>query len=186
MQTISPKKRLSRSFFRRSTLKVARDLLGKTLFYNGCAGIIKEVEAYIGENDPACHAARGKTARNEIMYGPAGFSYVYFIYGMYHCLNVVTERKGFPAAVLIRSVEPIRGIESMMKRRKVSSVGRLAAGPGMLCEAFGITRKQNGIDLTSEPTFGIQETPCSKGKIYTYPRIGIKEGTDLPWRFVLR
>src|SRR3989344_2343888 len=102
--------RLPRSFFDRPTLQVAQELLGKVLVVGECSGRINEVEAYIGEGDPACHAARGKTERNRVMYGRAGHLYVYFTYGMYHCANIVTEREDFPATVLLRSIEPLSGI----------------------------------------------------------------------------
>jgi len=161
---------LGSDFFEQKTLKVARNLLGKQLSFNGMKAIITEVEAYIGEEDPACHAAKGKTKRNLIMFGPAGYSYVYMIYGMYHCLNFVTEKEGFPAAVLIRSVV-IKGVQSS-----------LLNGPGKLCRYLGITRQHNAMDIIS--TFFVADLGQKVSCIKT-PRIGIKVGTDKLWRFVI-
>ena len=145
------KKVLSRFFYERPTLEVAKELLGKLLvrMWDGkrISGIIIETEAYIGEDDPACHASVGKTPRNCIMYGQAGFAYVYFIYGMYFCLNVVTERYGFPAAVLIRALEPVEGIEWMKKWRNKDKLSELTSGPGKLTQALFITKELNGVDL---------------------------------------
>ena len=166
--------RLPRSFFQRPTLSVARDILGKTLVFYGKKGRITEVEAYIGENDPACHAARGKTPRNALMYGPAGFSYVYFIYGMYYCLNIVTERENFPAAVLIRAVF-VDGAPPKMTN-----------GPGKVCRFFGITREHSGVDITENPDFFIENSPSYPFEITTSPRVGISEGKELLWRFTVQ
>ncbi|MHA1675849.1 MAG: DNA-3-methyladenine glycosylase, partial [Candidatus Njordarchaeales archaeon] len=132
---------LNRNFYERYTVDVARDLLGKVLVRvlsseQILAGIIVETEAYRGQDDPASHAYGRKTPRNAIMYGKPGYSYVYFIYGMYHCLNVVTEPEGVPAAVLIRAVEPIFGIELMKKYRNTDKISNLTNGPGKLCQAF--------------------------------------------------
>lgn len=184
--------RLPHTFFARPTLEVTRDLLGKILVYQNLAGQITEVEAYIGQNDPACHAARGLTPRNQIMFGPPGLSYIYFVYGMYHCLNIITEKKGFPAAILIRGIKPIRGINQMIKNRGLSltphKLHHLTNGPGKLCQAFNLTKQQNGIDLCKNPHFYIEKpspnlTP-KPTQIKTTSRIGIKVGQDLPWRFV--
>ena len=173
--------KLSRSFFNRPTLTVAQKLLGKILVIGKCSGRINEVEAYIGENDPACHAARGITERNKIMFGPAGHLYVYFTYGMYHCANIVTEKEGFPAAVLIRSIEPIRGIEVMKQRRNKSD--HLADGPGKLCIALSMTKSShNGIDLCNQGDCYINDDGFIPEKINTSPRIGIKVGLDKKWR----
>jgi len=178
--------RLKRSFFVRPTLEVARDLIGKVMVYKDSVGKLSarlvEVEAYIGRDDPACHAAVGVTARNEIMFGVGGFSYVYFIYGMYHCLNFVTEKKNFPAAVLVRGAEPVEGIEIMKSRFSRPGSNRLTDGPGKLCKAFGLTRDHNGLDLVKSNLYLIDTgyKPC---KIESTPRIGIKKGTDKLWRF---
>ena len=175
-------KRLSRSFFNRPTLTVARELLGKVFVINGCSGRINEVEAYIGQDDPACHACRGKTERNKVMFGSAGHLYVYFTYGMYHCANIVTEKKGFPAAVLIRSVTPISGIELMKKRRKRED--HLADGPGKLCIALGMTkRSHNGMDLCKKTDCFVYDDGFVPKKIQKTSRIGIKVGLDKKWRF---
>lgn len=174
--------KLTRTFFNRPTLKVARELLGKVLVIGNCAGRINEVEAYIGQDDPACHACRGKTKKNEVMFGPAGHLYVYFTYGMYHCANIVTEKKGFPAAVLIRSIEPIDGIEIMKKRRKKDY--HLADGPGKLCIALGISKKShNGTNLCSRLDCYVYDDGFKPKKIQKTPRIGIRVGLDKKWRF---
>lgn len=168
-------KRLGRKFFERDTQIVARDLLGKMLV-RGVAGEnfggrITEVESYVGMDDAACHAARGRTKRTEIMFGEAGHAYVYLIYGMYHCLNIVTEKKDFPAAVLIRSLDTV-------------------TGPGRLTRALDITRVLNGEDLiTSRCLYVVDDSWCvPAGAIKTTPRIGVDyAGKDArrPWRYVL-
>lgn len=182
---------LDRNFYNRSTLKVAEALLGKCLVFidkkgNKLAGIINETEAYIGENDPACHAARGKTKRNQIMYSQAGFSYVYFIYGMYFCLNIVTERENFPAAVLIRSVIPKKGAEIMLRSRGITSIDKATNGPGKLCQAFGINKSHNGIDLCSSDFFYIEDLGIFPKRVIKSPRVGIRKGFDLKWRFLTK
>lgn len=184
--------KLDRNFYLRPTLEVAQDLIGKHLVYNNNGKIISvrlvEVEAYIGEDDPACHAAVGKTARNEIMFGIGGFSYIYFIYGMYHCLNIVTERKGFPAAILIRGAEPIEGIEIMQenypnaKKAKKAKNWKYTNGPGKLCKALGLTRKKNGLDLTGNSLY-LENRDYKVKRIKSTERIGIKKGTKRKWRF---
>ncbi|MGH1363699.1 MAG: DNA-3-methyladenine glycosylase [Calditrichia bacterium] len=178
-------KPLKRAFYERPTLDVARDLLGCRLVFdqNGyrVAGRIVETEAYIGMDDPACHAAVGKTARNEVMFGQAGIAYVYFIYGMYFCLNVVSEAAGFPAAVLIRAVDPLEGIERMQERRNKQRLRDLTSGPGKLCQAFDINRNQNGLDFCQSPLIILPgKTPDT---IVETTRIGIRVGTEKPWRF---
>lgn len=134
--------KVSRPFYEQPTVQVARKLLGKYLVRKHpdgkTVGRIVETEAYIGPKDLACHAARGRTVRTEIMFGPAGHAYVYFIYGFYYCLNIVTEEKDFPSAVLIRAVEPLDGIELMKVRRRTEKLHNLASGPGKLCQAFAI------------------------------------------------
>lgn len=164
--------RLNREFFSRSTLEVAKDLLGKELVYKGKRGRITEVEAYTMDEE-SCHAFGGVTPRSKVMYGPPGVSYVYFIYGMYHCLNFVTEEEGRGCAVLIRGVEPIEGLKGNTD------------GPGKLCRAFGIDKKDNGIDICSSDDFYIED----KRMQFEYQqtkRIGIKKAADLPWRFVVQ
>ena len=151
-------RKLKLAFFKRPTLKVAEGLLGKYLVVKRggriLAGKIVETEAYIGEDDLACHASRGRTNRSETLYQKAGAIYVYLVYGMYHCLNIVTEREHFPSAVLIRAVEPVDGIEVMKKLRKTDALRNLASGPGKLCMAFGIDKKMNGQNV-----FGVDCKP---------------------------
>src|SRR3990167_7555666 len=133
--------RLSTDFFNRPTLDVAKELLGKIMVFGDYAGVITETEAYLGQDDPACLAARGKTPRNAVMFGPPGVSYVYFIYGMYHCLNFVTEEEGSPAAVLIRGLMLLEPSQEHL------------TGPGKLCRHLGITREHSGIDLGQNASF---------------------------------
>jgi len=175
-------KLLPRSFFNQSTLKVAKELLGKILVIGGYSGRINEVEAYIGQNDPACHACQGETDRNKPMFGEPGHLYVYFCYGMYNCANIVTEKKGFPSAVLLRSIEPLTNIEKMKKRRGRSD--HLADGPGKLCIALGITKKgHNEMDLCSKGKCFVYDDGFKPKTIKTSPRIGIKVGLNKKWRF---
>ena len=175
-------KKLTRTFYQKPTLEVAKELLGKVLVIGKCSGRINEVEAYIGQDDPACHACRGLTERNKIMFGPAGHLYVYFTYGMYHCANIVTEKKGFPAAVLIRSIEPIDGVEIMKKRRKKDY--HIADGPGKLCIALGMTKQShNGKDLCRKSDFYVYDDEYKPKKNQTSPRIGIRIGLNKKWRF---
>jgi len=161
---------------------VAQELLGKILVIGKTSGRINEVEAYIGEGDPACHAARGKTERNKVMYGHPGHLYVYFTYGMYHCANIVTERKDFPAAVLLRSIQPLSGIETMEKRR--GKKDHLADGPGKLCIALGMDKKShNGMDLCDGGENYMADDGFRPNKIRKGRRIGISVGRNLFWRF---
>jgi len=182
--------RLDRSFYERPTLDVARDLVGKVLIRRlqgrRLAGMIVETEAYVGSEDLACHASKGKTARTAIMFGRGGFAYVYMIYGFYYCLNAVTETEGYPAAVLIRAVEPLEGVEFMRKRRNNSnSDWNIASGPGKLCMAMSIDKSLNGEDLTGNVLW-IEEQNLHPGPITTSPRVGVHyagEYRDKPWRF---
>jgi len=186
--------RLRRGFYRRSTLTVARELLGKRLVRvvddQRLSGLIVEVEAYIGEDDAACHAARGRTPRNEAMYGPPGHAYVYFIYGMHHCLNAVTEEEGFPAAVLIRALEPLEGLEIMRCYRPGKPDSELTNGPAKLCQALAVDRGFNGVDLgTGEELFVEEGRMVAQQEIGASPRIGIKAdeaARSIPWRFYLQ
>ena len=186
--------RLGRDFYRRSTLTVARELLGqrlvKILDGQRLSGLIVEVEAYIGEDDAACHAACGRTPRNEAMYGSPGHAYVYFIYGMHHCLNVVTEEEGFPAAVLIRALEPLEGLEIMRRYRSGRPDRELTNGPAKLCQALAIDRGFNGVDLcTGEVLFIEEGRMVAQEEVGTSPRIGIKAdelAMSVPWRFYLQ
>jgi DNA-3-methyladenine glycosylase len=183
---------LPRSFYNRPTLEVARDLLGKTLVRitpeGGMALRIVETEAYVGENDKACHASKGVTDRNRVMFGEPGHAYVYFIYGMYHCLNLVTERGGFPAAVLIRAGQPMYGMPDMARRRKTTKPPEIASGPGKLCMALGIDRTLNGVDLCEKGPLYVEDgyTPSD---IISCARVGVDyagEHKDLPWRFYIK
>ena len=179
---------LPRAFYDRETLTVAADLIGKVLVHRTKAGVaagaIVETEAYIGESDPACHAAPGPTTRNEPLYGPPGVAYVYLNYGMHYLVNAVTEAEGSPAAVLIRALEPLEGIDLMRKRRAsraaVAEAG-LCRGPGNLTKALGISLAQNRLGLTMPP-LSIEDWGVSPGKVAWGPRIGIRVGTDRPWR----
>ncbi len=187
--------KLPRSFYLKPTLTVARGLLGKCLVKrsgrNVLAGRIVEVEAYLGEKDPASHAYRGKSRRNEVMFRAGGHLYVYFTYGMHYCCNVVTEQEGMGRAVLIRAVEPLAGMVKMKRNRKYEpgkmKEHNLTNGPAKLCEAFGITAADNGTDLLGEQLF-ISEEPALTGtmRISATPRIGISVGTEHRWRFTIR
>jgi len=181
-------KKLPRAFYNRPTLEVAVDLLGKILIYekNGVrlGGRLVEVEAYIGEDDPACHAFRGLTPRNEIMYGDPGYLYVYFTYGNHYMLNIVTERKGFPAAVLLRGLEPLFGIDEMLKNRGVDILNEIASGPGKMAQALGITTEHKVEDLVGQRIYLIDDG-FGVGEIWRSPRIGLSDGRDKLWRFYL-
>jgi len=175
--------KLTRKFYERPTLDVAADILGKHIVFKSPSGELNarivEVEAYIGTDDPACHAARGMTKRNAVMFGPGGYAYVYFIYGMYHCLNVVTEPEGSAAALLVRAAEPLHGFSSESVRKK----GALPlGGPGKLCREFGITRAHNGLDLTGEVLY-LEDCGRHVKNVTRSRRIGIKVGEDRLWRF---
>lgn len=181
---------LPREFYSRPTLKVARDLLGKALVHRtpeGVAGgIIVEVEAYIGEDDAACHAAPGPTRRNAPMYGEPGHAYVYLNYGLHSLMNVVTEPAGSPAAVLVRALEPIKGIRLMRERRQARGAPEprdheLCRGPGNLTRALGITVEDNGADLLGHRLY-IEDAGRRVGKCAWSPRIGISVATDRLWR----
>ncbi len=183
---------LSRDFYDRPTLTVARELLGARLvrMLDGIrlVGLITETEAYIGEEDLGCHAKAGRTPRTQVMYGPPGHAYVYFTYGNHWMLNAVTEREGFPAAVLIRAIQPIEGVEVMSARRN----GRDTFGPGKLCQAMGIAGAENGADLTVagaglwiEAGVFVPEESVTIG-----PRVGLynvpEPWKSIPWRFLVK
>jgi len=181
-------KPLSTDFYNRPTLDVTADLIGKVLVHNTrsgvAAGMIVEAEAYIGEDDPACHAAPGRTRRNEPLYGSPGVAYVYLNYGMHYLVNAVTEAKGAPAAVLIRALAPLDGIPLMVKRRangKPIHETELCRGPGNLTKALGITLKENRLDLTSSRLW-IEDRGLEPGRLSWGTRIGITRGADRPWR----
>jgi DNA-3-methyladenine glycosylase len=183
---------LPRSFYSRSTLQVAEDLIGKVLVRNfdgrRLSGRIVETEAYVGPHDLACHASKGHTPRTSIMFGPPGYAYVYMIYGFYFCLNVVTERKGHPAAVLIRGIEPLENLDFMRQlRNNPERDTNIASGPGKLCMAMSIDKRLNGEDLLGQ-TLWIEDRRLDSTPILTSPRVGVDyagEYKDKPWRFFL-
>jgi DNA-3-methyladenine glycosylase len=173
---------LRRDFFARSVHEVAPDLIGVTLLIDGVGGRIVEVEAY-DQEDPASHGYRGRTPRNEVMFGPPGYAYVYRSYGIHWCLNFVCGEEGIADAVLVRALEPTAGIEEQRRRRGVQGLRTLCSGPGKLCQALGITGAHNGLGLDRRP-FELQprvEIP----EIVTGPRIGITKATELTWRYGL-
>jgi DNA-3-methyladenine glycosylase len=168
---------------------VAQKLLGKLLIRGDMVGRVVEVEAYFGEADAASHAFPGKTARNDVLFGPPGHAYVYFIYGMHFCLNVSCEREGRAGGVLFRALEPVRGLETMARNRGLDAtrVAVLASGPGRLCQAFGVTRdRDNGADLTSRKSdLQIRDDGFLASDVLVTPRIGISKDTERPARFLL-
>ena len=177
---------LKRSFYARPTVEVARGLLGKVLVHGGAAGIIVETEAYPGGDDLASHSARGITPRTRVIFGPPGHAYVYFIYGMYQCLNLVCEPDGQPGCVLVRALEPFAGIEIMQQRRPAAGrVEALASGPGKLTMALGITLAQNGVDVTRGSLVVREPANATRFQIRATPRIGISQCVNLPLRFVV-
>ena len=176
--------RLPRSFYARSTLQVARDLLGKILVFSDSGAVrsarIVEVEAYLGARDPASHAYRGLTPRTAPMFGQPGRSYVYFVYGMYHCLNVVTERDGVAGAVLLRGAEPLGGFDS--------ADARALAGPGKLARAFGLTTAHTNLDLLRSPLAIHDAPPVPPSRVVRSARVGLTQHstTAKPWRLYVR
>lgn len=179
--------RLKRVFFLRPPESVARDLLGKSLFFRGKRVVIIETEAY-GVEDPACHAFRGETPRNRPMFRQGGWSYVYFIYGMHFCFNVVTGEAGIPSAVLIRAGFPVNGtIEISKNRGRVERPEKLLSGPGNFCRGLGIGVKENDLDLCEEEDFYFYEgdTDAATLSIRVSSRVGISKGQEKPWRFFL-
>jgi len=182
---------LPRSFYARPTLDVAGDLLGRVLVHRApggtTSGTIVEVEAYIGEGDPACHAAPGPTRRNEPLYGDPGYAYVYLNYGVHDLFNVVTEPRGRPAAVLVRALEPVDGVALMRARRasrhREIPIHGLCRGPGNLTRAMGITLADNRADLCSGDRLFLEESAAQVARVARSPRIGIATGLERPWRF---
>jgi len=178
---------LPRSFYLRPAVEVSRDLLGKVLVHGRTAGIIVETEAYLGGDDLAAHSARGVTDRTRVIFGPPGHAYVYFIYGMYECLNLVAEPEGQAGCVLIRALEPVAGIECMQQRRPAARKPEdLAGGPGKLTLAMGITRAHNGVDVTRGALTVRQPREKRAIEIDVTPRIGISKCADWPLRFLIR
>lgn len=181
---------LKRGFYDRETETVARDLLGKVLECRTpeglTSGIIVETEAYVGEHDPACHAAAGRTRRTDPLYGRPGLSYVYFIYGMHWCFNAVTRAEGFPSAVLVRAVEPLAGMEIMRGRRGPGVRGvAVANGPGKLCKALGIDGSMNALSLQRGALVIREGRDVDAEEIVAGPRVGISKGVDWPLRFLI-
>ena len=180
------RQRLTEEFYARHSTVVAPDLIGKLLVVGECSGRITEVEAYSGADDAASHAYRGRSSRNDVMFGPAGHIYVYFTYGMHFCANVVTDTVGVANAVLLRAIEPIDGIEQMVDRRGRSD--NLTNGPGKLCQALGLDRSDDGASLLTGE-IGIYDDGWpdrSVGRaIVVSPRIGITRAVDFPWRWQL-
>jgi DNA-3-methyladenine glycosylase len=196
---------LVRAFYARDPRRVARELLGKVLvrhensrqFPSPLTARIVEVEAYLGENDPAAHSAAGRTARNSVLFGPPGYAYIYFIYGNHYCLNVSCEPEGRAGGVLFRALEPLSGLEEMARGRGLAipdsnhaltkDLIKLTSGPGRLCEAFSITRaRDNGCDLTSPASpLWIGDDGYRARGIQTTPRIGISKAADKPLRYLI-
>ena len=186
---------LPRDFFARDPRSVARALLGKVLVRKGrprLSARIVEVEAYLGEQDPAAHAASGRTTRNQVLFGPPGHAYVYFIYGNHYCLNVSCEPEGKAGGVLFRAVEPLEGVRKMALARGIplsspKDLPKLTSGPGRLCEAFGITRaRDNGCDLTSPASsLWLGDDGQRPPSIVVTPRIGITKAADQPLRYLI-
>lgn len=185
MKQYSP---LPRTFYEKPTLQVARDLLGKHLMRQTPNGLVQttivDVEAYVGPQDKACHASKGRTKRTEVMFGPAGYTYVYMIYGMYHCLNIVTEQIDYPAAVLIR------GLELVEKHKALDTPPTRIDGPGRVCRLLAIDRSHNVLDATKKGIIWIEDRGISipENRIRALPRIGVDyagEWAKKPWRFCL-
>lgn len=182
---------LNTSFYSHSTVEVAQKLLGKILVHevngNRIAGIIVETEAYVSLNDPASHAFKGQTPRNAPLFGPVGHSYVYFVYGIHFCFNIVAKDESEPAGgILIRALEPTEGIDRMMLNRKNDRLRDLTNGPGRLTQALEIGKKQNGLGLIKENSLYVEDAPAvPHSEIVAGPRIGIKEGLEHQWRFYI-
>jgi DNA-3-methyladenine glycosylase len=175
--------RLRRNFFARSVHEVAPELIGATLLFKGVGGTIVEVEAY-HHTDPAAHSFRGPTERNAIMFGPAGYAYVYRSYGIHWCLNFVCEPKGSASAVLIRALAPTEGLAAMRRRRGLAEERLLCSGPGRLCEALGITDKHDGLALDRAP-FELHAR-TQDVEVAVGVRIGITKAVEHPWRYGLK
>jgi DNA-3-methyladenine glycosylase len=184
---------LPRSFYLDSPDIVARNLLGKLITRNlngqRLTGRITEIEAYLGLTDPASHSFIGKTARNAVLFGPPGFSYVYFIYGMHYCLNFSCQPEGEPGGVLIRALQPVAGLETMARLRGLPSPAKpklLCSGPGRLCQALGITLAENGLDVTrTKSPLRVLDDGFRPTSIQATPRIGISKAIDMPLRFLM-
>jgi DNA-3-methyladenine glycosylase len=181
---------LPKSFYARDTEIVARELLGTLLVCDSEAGVtagrIVETEAYVGEHDLACHAAVGRTARTDPLYGDPGIAYVYFVYGMHWCFNAVTRPRGLPSAVLVRAVEPIEGLDLMRARRVAARRDiDLSNGPGKVCQAMGISGAHNRLTLGRSPIRILRGEPVSDQEVEVTPRIGITRCAEWPLRWVI-
>ena len=174
------RKRLTKSFFDRKVLDVAPDLIGVTLLVGGVGGRIVEVEAY-HHTDPAAHSYNGPTPRNAVMFGPAGYLYVYRSYGIHWCMNFVCEEEGSASAVLIRAIEPVEGVALMRRRRGVKDLRLLCSGPGRLCEALAVTAAHNGLALDAPP-FALYAAP-EPVEVVSGVRIGLTKAVEKPWRY---
>ena len=186
--------KLPRSYYARDSITAAKDLLGKYLVHASpegeTVGKIVETEAYRGPVDAAAHSFNGKsTARTKVMFGPGGFAYVYLIYGMHYCFNIVTGPEQFPEVVLLRALEPINGIDLMKKRRRTDKPTNLCSGPGKLCAAMGITKEHYGIDLCGDTLFLLTGEYVKEETVAATPRINIDyagEAVAYPWRFIIK
>jgi DNA-3-methyladenine glycosylase len=178
---------LRRGFYKRGTVEVARELLGKILVHGEAAGMIVETEAYLGGEDLASHSAAGITNRTRVIFGPPGHAYVYLSYGMHECFNIVAEPDGKAGCVLIRALEPVAGMEAMYRRRPAARTERdLTSGPGKLTRALAITRAQNGVDMTRSDLVVREPDATGTVDIGVSPRIGISKCADLPLRFFVK
>lgn len=182
-------KRLERSFFERNTVEVAQSLIGCRLVRRigeiEASAVIVETEAYRGSDDPASHAHRGVTPRNKLMFGQAGMLYVYFSYGMHHCMNIVTETEGQPGAVLLRAAEPVEGLDWFGMNRPRAARRQWMNGPGKLTQAFAVDLSQNGLDLANPEQYELVVMEGSAISVAASKRIGITKGTELLWRFTM-
>ena len=187
---VKPGRPFAAGFYDRATEIVARELLGAVLEHRTAEGSVRgrivETEAYLGPDDPACHAAAGLTERTRILHGPPGHAYVYFIYGMHWCFNAVTRETGHGSAVLVRALEPLSGLALMRRRREIDDDVGLTSGPARLCEAFAIGRSQNGVRLDRGPLRILQGLSVPDESVLITPRIGIRKAADWPLRFLVK
>ena len=187
---VKPGRPFAAGFYGRATEIVARELLGAVLEHRTAEGTVRgrivETEAYLGPDDPACHAAAGLTERTRILHGPPGHAYVYFIYGMHWCFNAVTREAGHGSAVLVRALEPLSGLALMRRRREIDDDVGLTSGPARLCEAFAIGRSQNGVRLDRGPLRILQGLSVPDESVLITPRIGIRKAADWPLRFLVK
>ena len=187
---VKPGRPFAAGFYDRATEIVARELLGAVLEHRTAEGTVRgrivETEAYLGPDDPACHAAAGLTERTRILHGPPGHAYVYFIYGMHWCFNAVTCEAGHGSAVLVRALEPLSGLALMRRRREIDDDVGLTSGPARLCEAFAIGRSQNGVRLDRGPLRILQGLSVPDESVLVTPRIGIRKAADWPLRFLVK